>query len=147
MNRNLVYIISLVFCIQVISAGEVRTWKPIELLDKAELVIIGKPENINETGKKGSIKLGGGRILPIKYFSASVKVVEIVKGVIGKETELKVIYSRIDDSKIVDSHYVHRFHLDKKSLYLLYLKKSNSGHYISALHDEINDSQSAKVIK
>ena len=153
-----ILIIVLQLAISPARAGEVRLWKPTELIERSEIVIIGQPFEIKVTGEKGSIQLGGGRILPTVFYTAKVRVDEVIKGddlrmeihelFIKKETKvISVTYSIIDESKLVDDHYVHRVSLQDDRLFLLYLKASKDGVYIGALDGEINDYQSAKPLR
>ncbi len=159
MNHRIasILIIALQLAIFPAHAGPVRTWKPNELFERSEIVIIGQAFEIEATGKKGSIQLGGGRILPTVFYTAKVRVVEVIKGddlqkdtdelrVKAKVKAISVTYSIIDEAKVVDPHYVHRFSLQDDKLFLLYLNSAKDGGYIAALDGEIDDYQAAKPL-
>lgn len=160
MNHRIASILIIVLQVTIFAAnaGPVRLWKPAELFERSEIVIIGQPFEIKATGEKGSIQLGGGRILPTVFYTAKVRVDEVIKGddlrmelhALRVKKEAKVIsvtYSIIDESKIVDDHYVHRVSLQDDRLFLLYLKASKDGVYIGALNGEIDDYQAAKPLR
>ncbi len=160
MNHRIVtiLIINLLVVIFPARAGEVRIWMPKELNDRSDIAIIGQPLEIKATGEKGSIQLGGGRILPTVFYTAKLRVDEVIKGDdllkeiyrLRSTNEKKVIsitYSIIDEAKVVGDHYVHRFKLKEDGLFLLYLKVANGGGYVAALDGETDDGQAAALLR
>ena len=137
-------------------ADWVKKWKPSELFERAEVVIIGQPTEINATGKKGTIRLNPRHTAPSAIFKAKVRVVEVIKGeaLIGenghlKAEEIAITYSRVDETKRENVHldYVYRIDLKKDGLFLLYLNRSKEGGYVNALEGERNDYQAAKPLR
>jgi hypothetical protein len=160
MNHRIAHFLIIIFQIAIFPAyGDgVRLWKPSELLERSEIVIIGQPFDIKATGETGSIQMGGGSIFPTVFYTAKVRVDEVIKGddfrmvvhnlfVKNEAKVISVTYSIIDESKIIDHHYVHRVTLQDDRMFLLYLKASKGGVYVSSLDGEINDYQTAVPLR
>lgn len=131
-----------------IHAGEVRTWKPDELLERSEVVIIGRPTQITATGKKGTIRFGHreeGREIPIAYYTAKVRVVKVIKGDNVKE-EITLTYSQVDYTRTPDIVHVCKMNLRSGGFFVFYLNPEGEG-YVGALNDEFHDGQAASPIR
>jgi len=129
-------------------AGEVRTWKPDELLERSEVVIIGRPTQITATGKKGTIRFGHreeGREIPIAYYTAKVRVVKVIKGGNVKE-EIVLTYTQVDYTRTPDIVHVSKMKLESSEFFVFYLNPKGGG-YVGALNDEFHDGQAATPLR
>ena len=137
-------------------ADWVKHWKPSELFERAELVIVGRTTVVAPTGGRGTIRLNARHASPSLVFRAKVRVVEVIKGELPREEgaepktkEITITFSRLDPAKLghVDPTCVHRINLRKDGLYLLYLNASKDGTYVSVLEGERDDAQAVKLLR
>jgi hypothetical protein len=130
-------------------ARPMKVWKPAELFEKAELVIVAKITELTSTGKKSTIHLGGGNVpQPVTEFSAKVQPIAIIKGE-DIPKELTVTYSNIDYDQLDPPVLVngpHRISLIKDKLFLLYLKKQDAHTYVGALDGDFDDGPAVKLL-
>ena len=147
-KKAFIMIGTLLVSIPALHAGAVRTWKPMELFERAEVVIIGRPTKVMATGEKGTIQFGNrkeGREIPIAFFTAKVHVVAVIKGE-DIEKEITVKYSRVDYTRIPGPVHVQRIGLGEDVLYLLYLNPTSGDDYVGALDSEFHQRQAAKAL-
>ncbi len=120
-------------------ARPVKLWTPSELLERSEIVMIGKPTSIKATGKTGTIQLGKNAETPVQFYSAKVEVIALIK---GEEVvkEIAVEFSTVNSDEVQINGAI-RFWLEEGRLFLLYLKKGDGGTYVGALDGEFDDGQ------
>lgn len=123
-------------------AGEVRTWTPTELSQRADVIVVGQAIKIEATSEKGEIRFNGGKAVAQCYFKARVRIAQVIKGDdLGEE--LVFFYS----NQIDKTQAVSRIWLKESELFLLYLQRTDDGGYVGALEGEFHDSQAAKLIE
>ena len=128
-------------------ARPVRWWNPEELAERSDFIIVGQPIEIKPTGKDGSIKLGTNPDVPIKFYSAKVRVIARIKGSLPKE--IQVEFTQVDFEKLGGAviNGPGRFALTTDHIYVLYLnKKDEEGAYVGALFGEFDDNQAAVTV-
>ncbi len=126
------------------NAGEMRTWTPAELADRADIIIVGQPTKIDPSQEKSIIRFNGGKAVQLRHYKARISIVHVIKGV-DLEDSITLAFSNQTDN----THAVSRVWLDEDSLFVFYLKRSEDGAYVGALEGEFHDGQAVKrlVIK
>ena len=131
------------------AARPMKIWTSAELWDRSDFVVIGKPKEIRATGETGTIQLGEkGAKIPVRYYSAKIEVVEIIKGKTSAR-ETSISYSRVNYAVLNPPVLVNgpgRIWLEEGELFLFYLKKSKEGMYVSALDGDFDDAQAVKLL-
>jgi hypothetical protein len=149
MNPLLLIIASVCLLAGPVTARPMKTWKPAELLESAELVVVGKITEVISTEEESTINLGGSNApIPVTRYSATVQPVAIIK---GEDTpkELTVSYTNIDYEKLdppVQVNGPQRVFLIQDQLFRLYLKKGPAGNYVGALDGDFDDGPAVKIL-
>ncbi len=126
--KALISIAASLAIVRIACGGEVPHFTPAEMLQRADVVIVAQPIEIKLTDKKGHIQFHGGKVVPLNYYEAKVRIDKVIKGdELGGE--LLIAYS----NQIVATHAVSRIWLREGVLYLLYLKRTEDGVYVGAL--------------
>lgn len=120
-------------------AGEVPTWTPAELFERADVIIVGQPTKIETTDERSSISFHGGKVVELRHHKAQVRIEHVIKGG-DLDDDIIVTYS----NQIDTTQAVSRIWLNEESLFILYLKRSKDGGYVGALEGEYHDGQAAK---
>jgi hypothetical protein len=130
------------------TARPMKVWKPTELLEKAELVIVGKITSIVPWGKGSTIQLGSNAPIPVKRECATV---EPIATIVGKNVPKKLTltytnadYEKLDPPVLINGP--HRINLIKDKLFLLYLKKGPGDVYVGALDGDYDDGPAVKIL-
>ena len=149
----LILISALLLPISLVRAGAVKFWTPKELIDRSEVVIIGRPILIEDTGRKGSVLYGEIKLpIPTDIHSAKIEIIQVIKGEKLMEygqlkvKELAMTFSKVGETKLIDTQYVYRIDLSTDRLFLMYLNSTEDGSYLSALEGEVDDYQAAKPL-
>ncbi len=128
--------------LRIASGGEVPIHTPEELMQRADVVIVGLPTKIELTEKKGHTQFHGGKIIPLQYYEARVRIGKVIKGE-GLGEELSITYSNQIDA----THAVSRIWLREGEQSLLYLRRAENGKYVGALEGELHDGQAASPLE
>ena len=123
-------------------AGEVRTWTPTELAERADIIIVGQPTKIELTKEKSIIHFGGGKAVKLQRYKAIIRIAHVIKGVDLEESITLAFSNQIDTT-----HAVSRIWLDEDSLFVLYLKRAEDGSYVGGLEGDFHDGQAAKRLR
>jgi hypothetical protein len=123
-----------------------QIWAPSELLDRSEIVVVGRPTSVKATGKTGTIRLGENPEIPVIFYSAKVEVISTIKGEkVAKG--ITIIFSTVDPVKTpVLKNGPTRFWLKEGKLFLLYLKKGDEDAYVGALDGDFDDGQASSLL-
>lgn len=91
-------------------------------------------------------------LIPTDIYTAKVEIIQVIKGEKLMESgqlkvkELAMTFSKVGETKIIDTQYVHRINLTKDRLFLMYLNPTENGSFLSALEGEVDDYQAAKPL-
>ena len=124
----------------------VKSWTHSELLERSEIVVVGKPTSVRATGKTGTIQLGKNPPVPVIFYSAKVDVIATIKGKkVAKE--ITIIYSNVDPEETpVLANGPSRVWLKEGKQFLLYLKKGDGDAYVGVLNGDYDDGQASKLL-
>ena len=120
-----------------------RIISPAELLERSDVVIIGRVLSVEPTGKSGKIQLGKNPQLPVAFHCGKIEPVAIIKGEDLPEM-ITLTYSSVDNDKLNPPILVngpHRIWLEKDRLFLFYLKKAGGAEaaFVGALDGDFDD--------
>lgn len=138
--------ITLTLLSHAVEARIMRFLTPFELLNRSEIVVVGRPTSVKATGKTGTIQLGKNPQIPVIFYSAKVEVIAVIKGEkVAKG--ITIIFSTIDSVKMpVQVNGPFRFRVEEGKNFLLYLKKGDGDTYVGVLDGDFDDGQASILL-
>jgi hypothetical protein len=141
--------VSLLLCV-VADARPVKWWRPGELWERSEAVVLATPVSIEKTKEAGQIRLGNSPPLPVVTYKATLSVKCTIKGEVLKRMEFR--YSPLDRTRLGDRPIVNgpgRIRLEKGAIYVFYLRKQKRNEetfFVGALEGQFDDEQAVVLV-